>query len=136
MAAECSWSASSPRLARRDLTDQAYKIPLSVAQLGDPHFAAIHPGDDVRLRMTRRAGGSYRRVGALDVADVVEQHRVLGTAILTLCRGARQHQSYAATIEEGERRRRVEEVLHAQHVLVELLRLLHVVNGQGDLLDA
>jgi len=55
MAAECSWSASSARLARRDLTHQADEVAMSIAELGDPHFAPIHPGDDVRLGVARCA---------------------------------------------------------------------------------
>src|SRR4051812_23457406 len=136
MAAECSWSASSARLARRDLTDQADEVALTIAELGDPYFASFHPRYDMRLGMTGCARRFYRCVGLLDVADIVKQHGVLAIPVLTLRRRPRQHQPHASTIKERKRRRRIEQVLHAEYVLVKLFRFFNVGNGQGDLFYA
>src|SRR2546423_1199571 len=136
MAAECSWSASSARLTRRDLTNQADSIAVPISQLRDPHFAPVHARNHVGLGQARRAGGLDRGVARLDVADVVKKNSVLLVTILTLRRRSRQHQSNAAAVKERERRRRIEKVRHAQDIFVETLRLVDVAYGDGDLFDA
>src|SRR6185369_16110987 len=136
MAAECSWSASSARLAFRDLTDQAEGVALPISQLRDPHFAPVHARNDMWFSEAWCARCPDRGIARLDVADVVKENSVLPVPVFTLRGRSRQHQSNAAAIEERKRRRRIEEVGHAEDVFVEHFRLVDVVHRDGDLLDA